>query len=41
MDVIKVKPNKEGKLIIKMFGKEYEIVVEKTDTPKGENKTDK
>lgn len=40
MDIIKVKPNKEGKLIIKMFGKEYEIVVEK-EPPKVEEKTHK
>lgn len=40
MDIIKVKPNKEGKLIIKMFGKEYEIVVEK-ETSKAEEKTHK
>ena len=38
MEQIKVKPNKDGKIIIKMFGKDYEIVIEK-DTPKAEEKT--
>ena len=28
MNIIKVKPNEEGKLIIKLYGTTYEIVVE-------------
>jgi len=29
MKKIKVKPNEEGKIIIKLFGQEYEIEIEK------------
>lgn len=34
MEQIKVKPNKDNKIIIKLFGKEYEIVIEKTKEDK-------
>jgi len=40
MQTIKVTPNKEGKIIIKLFGTEYEIVIEK-ETPKADVKIDK
>lgn len=31
MEVIKVKPTKEGKIIIKLFGTVYEIIIEKDE----------
>lgn len=40
MEKIVVKPNKEGQIVIKMFGKEYEIVIDK-GTPKAEEKPNK
>jgi hypothetical protein len=33
-NVIKVTPNKDGKLFITLYGTKYEIVVEKVEEPK-------
>lgn len=39
MKTIKVKPNKDGKIIIKLFGEQYEIVIEKEEEkPTNKNK---
>lgn len=38
INIIKVQPDKEGKILIKLYGTEYEIVIEK---PKKETKEDK
>lgn len=37
-NVIKVKPNKDGKIFITLYGTKYEIVIEK---PKEETKKEK
>lgn len=35
-ETIRVKPDKDGKIIIKLYGQEYEIVVEKEKKVKDE-----
>lgn len=36
-NVIKVVPNKDGKLFITLYGTKYEIVIEKKEKSKDEN----